>query len=565
MTDPQRVAAGRGFLDYDSQARAEVLLDAGSMRVVCGPEDRITSPWLAPQGIVPRADDGVVIARGTVDGRPVVVASIEQRFLGGALGEVSGAKITEAVRSAARDSRAGVPTAAILLLETGGVRLQEAHLGLNAVAELCSAVLDLRPLAPVIGVAAGDLGCFGGVALAAGLCTRFIVTPRGRLGLNGPAVIEHEAGVAEFDSSDRALIWAIDGGEQRQATGLADFLVAEDPDDIREAVRAALAAGVSPAGTHRSERLDVLASRVATVDPANPPQPRELRARWGASYEPVDAPRPRSRGGIPVPGRGRTWLTALGGEPTAVIPSVLRADADDAVYLAVVSDPDNPFHRARHGEVGLTESLTLARTIRSVIAEDQTRERDRHRAIVAIVDVPSQAYGRVEEMVGLHQAIATTIDAYHAARVAGHPVIALVVGQAYSGGFLAHGLQAHKILALDDPGVEIHAMHRDTAARISMGSVERLDELAEIVPPLSYDVRVWADLGFCAGLDGVGDADTPTPTDVDSARRAIRDAIAAARRGPDDLSNRMDSPAAVRNRAASRAVRDVFAREWPAR
>ena len=78
--------------------------------------------------------------------------------------------------------------AMILLLETGGVRLQEAHLGLNAVAELCSAVLDLRPLAPVIGVAAGDLGCFGGVALAAGLCTRFIVTPRGRLGLNGPAV-----------------------------------------------------------------------------------------------------------------------------------------------------------------------------------------------------------------------------------------------------------------------------------------------------------------------------------------------------------------------------------------
>src|SRR6185312_3568862 len=98
------------------------------------------------------------------------------------------------------------------LLETGGVRLQEANLGLNAVAEICSAVLELRLLAPVIGVVAGQVGCFGGDSLAAA-CTHLIVTPQGRIGLNGPAVIEQEAGMAEFDSSDRALIWAIDGGE----------------------------------------------------------------------------------------------------------------------------------------------------------------------------------------------------------------------------------------------------------------------------------------------------------------------------------------------------------------
>ena len=39
-----------------------------------------------------------------------------------------------------------------------------------------------------------------------------------------------------------------------------------------------------------------------------------------------------------------------------------------------------------------------------------------------------------------------------------NPVVALVVGKAISGGFLAHGLQAHRLLALDTPGVMVHAI-----------------------------------------------------------------------------------------------------------
>ena len=61
----------------------------------------------------------------------------------------------------------------------------------------------------VIGVVAGTVGSFAGMSIAAGLCTRVIVTPQARIGLNGPAVIEQEGGVDEFDSSDHALIWAV--------------------------------------------------------------------------------------------------------------------------------------------------------------------------------------------------------------------------------------------------------------------------------------------------------------------------------------------------------------------
>jgi malonate decarboxylase beta subunit len=165
-------------------------------------------------------------------------------------------------------------------------------------------------------------------------------------------------------------------------------------------------------------------------------------------------------------------------------------------------------------------------------------------------------------MAGLHQAMAAATDAYHAARSAGHPVVAIVVGSALSGGFLTHGLQANQILALDDPGVEIHAMHKAAAARITLRTVDELDELAKSIVPMSYDVKDWAKLGFCDGLLKVINADEPTHDDVESVNGAIAAAVQRARSGPVDLSNRLDSDAAVTTRHASRAVRELLARQW---
>jgi biotin-independent malonate decarboxylase beta subunit/biotin-independent malonate decarboxylase gamma subunit len=565
----QQLLARRSFIELDALGRATALLDPGSVRVLAGPFDRLESPWLIPQGITPQADDGTVIARGTIDGHPAVIAAIEQGFQGGGTGEVSGAKISQALLLAAADSRAGTPTAAVILFETGGVRLQEANLGLNAVAEICSAVLDLRPLAPVIGIVAGTVGSFGGMSIAAGLCTRLILTPQARIGLNGPAVIEQEGGVDEFDSSDHALIWAVDGGEQRAATALADDLVPDDANLLRAALVAAVTAGVTEPGQHRSQRLDVLASRLATLDPADHPTPADLRRLWGSAYAPVPTRGASAAADAPAgdhPGtRGRSWLDALSGglTPEPIIPSILSATTDTARYLAVVPDPDNRFYRAREGQVGLTESLALAQAVRDLIEAD--RDAEHKRAIIAVVDLPSQAYGRNEEMAGLHQAMAAATDAYHAARNAGHPIVAIVVGAALSGGFLTHGLQAGQILALDDPHVEIHAMHKAAAARITLRTVEQLDELAKTIVPMSYDVRDWAKLGFCDGLLAVDDADAPTPDDVRTVGAAVADAVERARRGPRDLSNRLDSEAAVTTRHASRAVRELLAQQWNSR
>jgi malonate decarboxylase beta subunit len=255
------------FIELPARERARSLLDAGSFRELLGPFDRIESPWLPLQGIVCQADDGCVIARGTIDGEPAVVAAIESAFQGGSIGEVSGSKIAAALEMALRDCERGKLVRPVVLFETGGVRLQEANLGLAVIAEIQAAIVALRRHVPVVGVIAGMVGCFGGMSLAAALCSYLIVTKQGRLGMNGPEVIEQEAGIDELDASDRRRVWQLIGGEQRTATALADQLVDDDADAVRAALHAAFAQGVPAA--HRSEQVDTFLNRLAQIDPAS--------------------------------------------------------------------------------------------------------------------------------------------------------------------------------------------------------------------------------------------------------------------------------------------------------
>ena len=261
MTDAAALLSRDSFVEMNARERARALLDAGSFRELLGPFEGVESPWLARQGVVPQSDDGVVVARGTLGGVPAVVLAIEGAFQGGSTGEVSGAKIAGALELALLDAEAGKPIRPVLLFETGGVRLQEANLGLAAMADIHAAVVALRRHVPVVGVIAGMVGCFGGMSITAGLTSHLIMTRQGRLGLNGPEVIEQNAGIAELDSRDRPLIWSLTGGEQRTATFFADTLVEDDAEAIAGAVRAAFEAGLPL--EHSSTRVDVWQQRLA--------------------------------------------------------------------------------------------------------------------------------------------------------------------------------------------------------------------------------------------------------------------------------------------------------------
>ena len=269
----------RSFIELHARERAQSLLDPGSYRELAGPFERMESPWLPAQGIAPQSDDGCVVLKGTISKQPVVVIALEGGFQAGSMGEVSGAKLTAALDLAARDSANGTKTSAVLLLETGGVRLQEANLGLAAIAEAIASLLALRQYAPIITVVAGTIGCFGGMSLVAGLSSYVVMTPEARLGLNGAEVIEQESGIEEFDASDRALIWAINGGEQRVAMGVADELVDDDAHKIAASVRRFIEAGLPR--THRSDQVEIYRRRVAELNVSTQFNPLSLRESWG--------------------------------------------------------------------------------------------------------------------------------------------------------------------------------------------------------------------------------------------------------------------------------------------
>ncbi|MGE7608834.1 biotin-independent malonate decarboxylase subunit beta [Peribacillus frigoritolerans] len=541
------------------------LMDNGTYKELLGPFDGMESPHLEPQGIVPQSDDGVIVAKGTINGQRAVVISIEGNFQGGGIGEVSGAKIAGSLEMVLKDCEAGIKTMPIILFDTGGVRLQEANYGLLSIAEIGSSIVALRRHVPVIAVIPGKIGAFGGMSITAGLCSAIIMTREGRLGLNGPEVIEQEAGIREFDSKDRPLIWGTIGGEQRKSAGFADILIEDDTEAVKEAVLSILNGDIP--FEPRSEQVKKYRAFINAVDPSQRISPEDVRELWNQFRSDDVLEIQAVSKGEKSNGRGQTWFDLLsnGVPERGDIPSVRVADACigpiKVRYIAVVTDSKSRFPRASNGEVGLQEGWSIAKHVREAIEEDRNGEK---RAIVAIVDVPSQAYGYYEELLGIHQSCAAAVDAYVTARLEGHPVISFIPGNAISGAFLSHGMQAHRLIALRDPGVNVHVMSKQSASRITQRSIKELEMATKKVPAMAYDIVSFEQLGALHSLvDGVK-ADMPEQKDRDVIHKEIKEAISDIKMaGSVDLKVRLTSPFAISGgRAASILVREKLNEQW---
>lgn len=223
---------------HEASARERVagLLDPRSFVEFLGPEQRVMSPHLPQFGLTGAFDDGIVVGRGLLDRKDVFVAAQEGRFLGGAFGEVHGAKLVGLLRAARDGAARGGPRAVLLLLDTGGVRLQEANAGELAISEIIGAILEVRSAGiPVVALIGGRAGAFGGGGIITACCSAVVISEHGRVSVSGPEVIETNKGVEEFDSRDRALVWRISGGRTRYLTGGADRYVQGRIQSFREA------------------------------------------------------------------------------------------------------------------------------------------------------------------------------------------------------------------------------------------------------------------------------------------------------------------------------------------
>jgi malonate decarboxylase beta subunit len=256
------LASRHSWFEATARRRLAGLLDAGSFREILPPAEAQPSPHLAQLDLPGAFDDGVVIGCGRLAERTVFVAAQEGQFMGGAVGEIHGAKIVGLLRRAVKEK----PAAVLFLIDSGGVRLHEANAGLIAISEIMRAVLDTRAAGvPVIALVGGSCGAFGGMGIVAKLCSAIIISEEGRLALSGPEVIETVAGVEEFDSKDRALVWRVTGGKHRFLMGDCAMLVDDDIAAFRSGAMEFLTGWTEPAPSlaNLRARQRVLENRLA--------------------------------------------------------------------------------------------------------------------------------------------------------------------------------------------------------------------------------------------------------------------------------------------------------------
>ncbi len=260
------------YLEATARQRATALIS--DFTEFLPPAKEWTSPHLPQLNAPVSFDDGVIIGRGMINGKQVYVAAQEGWFMGGAVGEVHGAKLVGLMRAAVIHK----PQALVLLAESGGVRLHEANAGLIAVSEVMRALLAVRAAGiPVIVVIGGSNGCFGGMGIVSRCANVIIMSEEARLAMSGPEVIETANGVEEFDSRDRALVWRTTGGKHRYLLGDCQMLVADDDAAFKAAIVQAM--------------QDSVQSEVALSLAALEAEQKMLTARlqkFGGKTEPMD-------------------------------------------------------------------------------------------------------------------------------------------------------------------------------------------------------------------------------------------------------------------------------------
>jgi malonate decarboxylase beta subunit len=483
------------------------VLDPGSFRELLGPADRTTSPHLAALGVPAAFDDGAIVGAGLLFGEPVLAASQEGAFLGGSVGEVHGAKLVGLLRRAARER----PHAVLLLLDSGGVRLQEANAGLVAVSEVMRALLAARAEGvPVVALVGGAWGCFGGMGIVARCCDAIAMSEEGRLGLSGPDVIEATKGVEELDAADRALVWRTYGGKHRYLLGEADRIVADDVGAFRAAARDLVAS----CRRHDADALDavsrehrVLARRLelalACVDAAEiwrvagvPDMDRLPLMDTEEFVRAVAAARTRLTSTSSLGAGRQEWSQGMApaGGVAALLSDLFPAGhtvRDHGGLLVgtgrLAAGEAAVVGSAGGAELGVEGALALAAEVLRVVREHAGRP------VVVLVDSRGQRMSRRDEVLGLNGYLGHLAGTVELARRRGHRVVALVHGDAVSGGVLPLGFMADEVHAVETANPWV--MRLPAMARVTKIPLERLEALSRASPVFSPGLGPFLALG----------------------------------------------------------------------
>jgi len=495
------------YIEATARQRIHAVIDNFTEMLV--PAKQWTSPHLPQLNAAVSFDDGVVIGHGTLGGRRVFAAAQEGGFMGGAVGEVHGAKLVGLMRRAVVEK----PAAVILLAESGGVRLHEANAGLIAVSEVMRAVFAVRAAGiPVIVLIGGSNGCFGGMGIVARCANIVVMSEEARLAMSGPEVIETANGVEEFDSKDRALVWRTTGGKHRYLMGDCQMLVADDTAEFKAAAMQALDAlsknaVVALDMSMLMQEQSMLTQRIAQC--GNDREPMDIWKKLGIT-EPENIAMLDAEAFLQL---AKLQLKSSPIQEVSTMPGV-SVDGGDVrdEYWRTIADQLFPHghhiteHQeflsgraqlgdtticvigtSRHTPIGVEIALKQAQAVLQTIRDFPQRP------ILLMVDTQGQRLRHRDEMLGINSYMAHLGKCIELARQSGHKVIALVYDQALSGGFITSGMMADACYAL--PQATIRVMGLPAMARITKVAEEKLNELAIDNPVFAPGPRNYERMG----------------------------------------------------------------------
>ena len=198
-------------MDSKARSRIEALLDAQSFVEIGALVKSRSTDFL--QGAEKAASDGVICGYGSISGKPVYIYAQNRDVLSGSVGEMHGRKIAHLYDMA---MKMGAPV--VELLDSSGIRLEEATDALYALSKLYKKKAQAKGLIPLYSVLYGQAG--GGMALLASLSDFcFLESQGGRLFINAPDAVkgnkdasfaegkaQEEAGNVDFSGTEEEIV-----------------------------------------------------------------------------------------------------------------------------------------------------------------------------------------------------------------------------------------------------------------------------------------------------------------------------------------------------------------------
>ncbi|GGL98331.1 MULTISPECIES: acyl-CoA carboxylase subunit beta [Micromonospora] len=456
------IAADSSTVDHrDPQVRLRALFDAGTLRLLAPPDT-----------------SGVLCARGEIEGTPAIAYATDATRMGGAMGTEGCRHIVEAIDTAVRER---VPV--LGLWHSGGARLAEGVVALDAVGQVFAAMVRASGRVPQISVVFGPAA--GGAAYGPALTDIVVMSGGGRIFVTGPEVVRsvtgeqvdmerlggpeahgRRSGVVHVTCADDAAALA----ESRKLAALLGHQGRLSPDDVAGDQTGHDLTAKMPVETNRA--YDVKPVVKALLDAPGV----ELHAKWAPNVV--------------------TTLGRFAGRTVGVI-------ANNPLRLGGCLDASSAEKAARF--VRMCDSLGVP--------------------LIVLVDVPGYLPGLGQEWDGVVRRGAKLLHAFSEAVV---PRVTLVTRKAYGGAYIAmnsRSLGATAVFAW--PNAEVAVMGASAAVNIlhrkKLAAAPAEEREALRAQLIAEQIEVAGGVNRALEIGVVDDVIKPAET-----RRRIAEALAAA-------------------------------------